>query len=711
MSGGTGDIDASNAHIDTVVQVNVNDNSGVISIPLIPAAGRTAIFIEHNPSRHGTDNLAAASAQQNPAFIGRVKQLNALAALINAADGPAAVAIVAGAGFGKSELAKHFVNTRAKPAAPGASPAALAPDQWTHRWWLDGAKGGEAASLRQHYEAITSQPFPVEPQPTRDADAAPVAAAFRTQLRRAIAAACSTGKHLLVIDNAESPAQIKDYRPANAGRLIATTRRQPIAGAIAHEFPLDITSPEDARTLLAAQRPELQAPCHAKDLDDIAVHLGHHALALAYAAAALARPPIKAPQAILTRMSQADVGDEANILSEFTEEDLGINSKRGLAKSLGLLLDELTEAGSYGHDPLALTLADLMAFCNPAAIPVNLLVAASGKPDSMVEKSLRALHQRSIITLTETAAMHRLTQSLLRGRLKLRGVEETSAVLIVLLAALIELFDNAALHTKHAARTAAMPHAESVIAHACQQASAAGAGAYAAHLRAEVALHLHVTGQLADATRHIDAAIDWYEAQCDEGSLAVCYSSRADIRQDRGDLPGAEADIKKSIDWGEAQSPRDERTLAVCYGSRASIRPHRGDGAGAEADIQKSIDWGEAQSPRDERSLAIHFASRASIRQFRGDLVGAEADIKKSIDWGEAQSSRDKRKLAIDYASRASIRRDVAIKARDAAGFKAARADIDAALTWWLANLPSDERVIDILRETKASIDAAESKK
>jgi len=53
----------------------------------------------------------------------------------------------------------------------------------------------------------------------------------------------------------------------------------------------------------------------------------------------------------------------------------------------------------------------------------------------------------------------------------------------------------------------------------------------------------------------------------------------------------------------------------------------------------------------------------------------------------------------------------VAIKARDAAGFKAARADIDAALTWVLANQPGDERVIDILRETKASIDAAESKK
>ena len=136
--------------------------------------------------------------------------------------------------------------------------------------------------------------------------------------------------------------------------------------------------------------------------------------------------------------------------------------------------------------------------------------------------------------------------------------------------------------------------------------------------------------------------------------------------------------------------------------------------AGAEADLKKSIDWGEAQSPRDERSLAVYYASRAIIRQTRGDLAGAEADIKKSIDWGEAQSPPNQWELAIWYASRASIRRDVAIKGRAAgdaaaatAGFKAARADIDAALTWWLANLPSDERALAMLRETKASIDAA----
>jgi len=208
-----------------------------------------------------------------------------------------------------------------------------------------------------------------------------------------------------------------------------------------------------------------------------------------------------------------------------------------------------------------------------------------------------------------------------------------------------------------------------------------------------------LTGDLPGAEADIKKSIDWGEAQSprDERGLAVEYASRARIRQDRGDGAGAEADIQKSIDWFEAQSPRDERSLAIGYVSRANIRRDRGDLAGAEADLKKSIDWGEAQSPRDERGLAIWYASRASIRQDRGDLPGAEADIKKSIDWGEAQSPRDERGLAIDYASRASIRLDRG----DGAG---AEADIKKSIDWVEAQSPRDERGLAVCYASRARI-------
>jgi hypothetical protein len=702
-----------------------------------------------------TDNLTAASATQNNNFVGRTKQLDDLAALIQHPTTPTAVVIVAGAGFGKTELAKQFINTRARPAPAGCDVATLKPNEWTARWWIDGSKGGEAPSLKLHYTTITGQPFPAEPRPAPGEDPAKVEAAFRTKLRKDIASACKTGRQLLVIDNAESTQQINEYKPGNAGRLIATTRKQPIPQAVGHPFPLDVMSPPDSMDLLVSARPDLFATLTAARAADradpdgvvalrqvnagesladpieavaaMSEHLGHHALALAYAAAALARPPFETPQAVLATMQAADVGAEGDILAEFDKDALGTQYKMGLAQSLGFLLDELADAASPTHDALAFDLAGLAAFCNPAAIPVSLLVAASSEPEAAVKRSLRALHERSIVTLTDTTNLHRLTQSLVRGRLRRTGGEQGHAALSRLLNALIALFRWPATqaeelldHTKTPARLAAVVHAESVIVHTEALTPPAGKGAAApfpgtpsppeaesggepgakvSGLRAEMAHRLADAGQLADAARHIDAAIAFGESHrpATDLRLHIDYGIRASIRQDRGDLAGAEADIQKSIHWGEAQSPRDERSLAIWYASRASIRQHRGDLAGAEADLKKSIDWGEAQSPRDERSLAVWYASRASIRQHRGDLVGAEDDIKKSIDWGEAQSPRDERSLAIRYASRATIRR----VSGDLAG---AEADLKKSIKWGEAQSPRNERSLAIRYASRATI-------
>ncbi len=108
---------------------------------------------------------------------------------------------------------------------------------------------------------------------------------------------------------------------------------------------------------------------------------------------------------------------------------------------------------------------------------------------------------------------------------------------------------------------------------------------------------------------------------------AKVIASRASIRQNRGDLASEEEDIRRAIEWGEQQTPRDERGLAIWYASRASIRQNRGDLAGAEEDIRRAIEWGEQQTPRDERGLAIWYASRASIRQNRGDVTEANQPV------------------------------------------------------------------------------------
>lgn len=94
---------------------------------------------------------------------------------------------------------------------------------------------------------------------------------------------------------------------------------------------------------------------------------------------------------------------------------------------------------------------------------------------------------------------------------------------------------------------------------------------------------------------------------------ATRYASRASIRQDRGDLPGAEEDIRKSIEWGEKQTPRDERSLAIRYASRARILLDLKRFGEARVDIKAALGWFEKNLPGDERTIGILREVEASI--------------------------------------------------------------------------------------------------
>lgn len=625
-----------------------------------------------------TDNLARAGATPNPAFVGRADELTRLRALIDDPKGPAAVVIVAGAGFGKTELARAFINS----PTPGADAG-----DWDGRWWLDGSTDGELASLTTHIPAITGQPLP--PEPTAGADGARARREWLKALRRLVANACSDGRHLLVIDNAESAEQIRDYRPANDGRLVATTRRQPIPAATAATLSLDVLSADDARALLTSMRPDLLVGNNVRDLDALAEHLGYHALGLAYAAALLAGPPRTNPGALLTRLRDLDVGDEGHLLTDLREDALGTDYRLPLAQSLGLLLDELADPDRPAHNPLAVQLAGYAAFCDSAAIPVSVFTRASGADGSVVATALRALHERSIITWTDHLSMHRLTQSLVRSRL--RRARQYEYVLSSLASAFVGLFADLVDHTLFVERTAFWPHVVTVLRR-LDTPEAFG-------LHDHLSSHLQDIGALGDALSHIDVAIEWDERQrpADERRLAIRRAARAGILRDRGDLAGALADITHAINWAERQRPVEERAVAIWRTTRACILHDRNDLAGALTDVTHAIEWDQRQRPVNERDVAINRAARASFLSVQGDLAGAMADITYAIDWAERQRPVNERSVAIWRATRAYV-------LRDRVDQPAALADITHAIAWAERQRPIEERVVAIWRSARAFI-------
>jgi hypothetical protein len=639
-----------------------------------------------------TGNLAVIRLAPNQFFTGRTDELARLHAAL--AGGSVAIvhALTGEGGIGKTELAKVY--------------ALIYADTYDSAWWVDASSAALRGELVKVYERATGQQAP-QNAPT-------------DLLCDALVAKWKGTRPLVILDNVDDPANFTILSALPTARILATTRQHHKTLQGVEPFALGVLPIPDAVALMRKEIAKNRADVTDADLTAIATELDGHALAVALAGAYLANYPSYSATEVLAKLKDSKVGDVDPVADDAEHDALGLSYRRSVAASLSL---------SFAIPQVAAALPVLAAasFLHPTGITIQWLMAGTGWDKDKVIKAARTLATYSIIKHDKTISLHRLTQGVARSRPDIAGGEQGHAALTRLLDALIELFrwpgtqaEELLDHTKTPARLAAVAHAEAVIVRAgtivreagegaaaplprtpspAEAESAGELGAKAVRLRGEMAHRLKDAGQLADATRHIDAAIAWGESESprDERELAIRYASRASIRQLRGDLAGAEADIKKSIDWGEAQSPRDERSLAIDYASRASIRQNRGDLAGAEADIKKSIDWGEAQSPRDERSLAIWYASRASIRQTKGDFAGAEDDIQKSIDWGEAQSPRDERSLAIWYSSRASIRQDRGL-------LKEAEADIQKSIDWGEAQSPRDERSLAIDYASRASI-------
>jgi hypothetical protein len=346
-------------------------------------------------------------------------------------------------------------------------------------------------------------------------------------------------------------------------------------------------------------------------------------------------------------------------------------------------------------DQLQADAVNLLRVCSllaPAPIPLHLLESI----ETNYEDNLAELVKFSLATRSdngETVRVHKVIQEIVVFRM---DESDQQRIIQQVLDALGSLFSDTSDHTRMPQRSAVLAHVDAVVVHADRFSRLVESSAI---VRADVAVHQWLIGQLSPALVHINASIEWglKQSPVDERSVAIDRATRADIRRDQGDLAGALADISYSIEWGLKQSPVDERGVAIWRATRASIRQYQGDLAGALEDISDSIEWDLKQSPLDERDVAIWRGTRASILWLQGDLAGALEDISYSIEWGLKQSPVDERGAAIRRATRASIRQDQG----DLAG---ALADISYSIEWGLKQSPVDERSVAIWRATRASI-------
>ena len=318
---------------------------------------------------------------RNPAFAGREEELARIRRALAGEGGRAAVQALHGmGGVGKTQLAIEYAHRHS--------------GDYDVTWWLDSEN---TALMTQQYADLAEHLGAARKGLPLDA----MRRALLSDLHR-------RPRWLLVFDNAEDPAFLRDWLPGGPGHVIITSRSQDWA-ELAAPVPVDVLPRPESVELLRARVPAITTA----DAETLAGALGDLPLALAQAAAFLAGTRI--PAAGYTQLLKERAAALLSKGKPLTYRDT-------LSAATALACDRLRAA-----DNDAAALAEICAFLAPEPVPVGWLVTAAGKlpgglparlPDPLERDDLvAALTRTSLARLNDDGlTMHRLTQAILRAR-------------------------------------------------------------------------------------------------------------------------------------------------------------------------------------------------------------------------------------------------------------------------------------------------------
>jgi DNA-binding SARP family transcriptional activator/tetratricopeptide (TPR) repeat protein len=210
-------------------------------------------------------------------FVGRSEELTMLNAVMSADERAVPIVALSGtAGIGKTTLALHWAHQVAQRFPDGQLYVNL-------RGFDDASTLGAAVVLRRFIAALGVP-----------ADQIPSALDARAAQFRSVLA----GKRMLVfLDNARDLEHVQPLLPGTAGSMAIVTSRTSLCGLAAatgaHHIALDVLSPADARSLLAARVGSEVVAAQPEPIDEIIIRCARLPLALAIASARMVGDPAR----------------------------------------------------------------------------------------------------------------------------------------------------------------------------------------------------------------------------------------------------------------------------------------------------------------------------------------------------------------------------------------------------------------------------------
>jgi DNA-binding SARP family transcriptional activator len=324
---------------------------------------------------------------RNQGFVGRDGTLGHVRQQLRSGRAAVVQALHGMGGVGKTQVAIEYAHRYA--------------EDYDVVWWVSAEK---TDLIGEQYAALAAELGLIPPR----ADTASATGALRAYLRE-------QGRWLMVLDNAESPRDLRDWLPAGPGHTLITSRN-PGWSELAARVEIDVLPRPEAVELIHVARPGIGEV----EADRLAAALSDLPLALAQAAGFLAETGMPVEHYLCLLDTRAE---------ELLDQSPPQSHPRSLAAAIRVAVDRLAEV-----DPVALALVRLGAFLAPEPIPADILTHPIAVTDIDRPPELEAL---SVIAANPVAAhrslgwvgryglaridqglqLHRLTQAVLRDQL------------------------------------------------------------------------------------------------------------------------------------------------------------------------------------------------------------------------------------------------------------------------------------------------------
>ena len=574
---------------------------------------------------------------RNAYFTGREPDLFALAGALLYADRPAQVAVtqVMAAtglgGIGKTQLAVEFCYRYGRYF------------EGVH--WLNCRAGDLDTEIAQCGYTMGLEPWP---EKIPDQVAVTLRAWSRSQRR------------LLVLDNLEDPATLRQWLPQlQSCRLLLTARRPDWPDDLGLQtHPLGLLGEADCRSLLRALAKYL-ANFPDDQLDLISERLGRLALAIdltGHYLNGLWENGGKAlsPAEYLHELDvQEDLLQHSALLS-WVKDGSPTGQETSLAATFKLSWDRL--AGEDETQKLAREVFLLAGWCAPGVpIPPDLLhLASAAETDDRFALAVKTLRSLGLLESAENGfLLHPLLSAF--SRTLLAG-DERIPILDKINAALIDKALAASDSGLPADSFPYYPHIEAF----CLQKDTKNLKLFSG-LLSVYGLNLNNIALFHPARGVLQRALEIDEATYgpDHPVVARDVNNLGGVLQDLGNLPGAQACYERALRIDEAAYGPEHPAVASVVNNLGLVLQDLGNLPGAQACFERALRIDEAAYGPDDPAVATVVNNLGRVLQALGNLSGAQACHERALRIDEAAYGPDHPAVATDVNNLGLVLQDL----------------------------------------------------